>query len=97
MPNRKNLPPENEFIDNEGNDTGTHKTEKNDTRMKLGHMLQQARKEKGLTQEQVADLARTNKAYISKIEKDQKDVRFSTLQRIVTEGLGGHIEVTIKF
>ena len=48
--------------------------------------------EHGLTQEQVAELSGTNKSYISKLEKDLKDVRFSTLQRIVREGLGGHLE-----
>ena len=38
-----------------------------------------------------------DKSYISKLEKDLKDVRFSTLQRIITEGLGGHLEISIKF
>ena len=64
---------------------------------KLGVMIQQARQEKGLTQEQLADQAGTNKSYISKLEKDLKDIRFSTLQRIINEGLGGHLEISIKF
>ena len=64
---------------------------------KLGALLQQARHAKGLTQQQLADLAGTNKAYISKLENDLKDVRLSTLQRIISEGLGGHLEFSIKF
>jgi HTH-type transcriptional regulator / antitoxin HipB len=60
-------------------------------------MIQQARQEKGLTQEQLADQAGKNKAYISKLEKDLKDIRFLTLQRIITKGLGGHLEISIKF
>tara|TARA_R110002050_G_scaffold300586_1_gene470626 strand:+ start:555 stop:860 length:306 start_codon:yes stop_codon:yes gene_type:complete len=64
---------------------------------KLGVLIQQARKDKGLTQEQLAELAGTNKSYISKLEKDLKDIRFSTLQRIISEGLGGHLEISIKY
>ena len=63
---------------------------------KLGILLQEARKKKGLTQERLAELAGTNKSYISKLEKDLKDVRFSTLQRIVKEGLGGQLQISIK-
>jgi HTH-type transcriptional regulator / antitoxin HipB len=50
-----------------------------------------------LTQEQVAELSVTNKSYISKLEKDLKDVRFSTLQRIIKDGLGGQLQISIKF
>ena len=60
-------------------------------------MIHEARLQKGMTQEQVAELSGTNKSYISKLEKDLKDVRFSTLQRIVKEGLGGQLEISIKF
>ena len=50
----------------------------------------------GLTQEQLAKLAGTNKSYISKLERNLKDIRLSTLQRIINEGLGGHLEISIK-
>jgi transcriptional regulator with XRE-family HTH domain len=52
--------------------------------------------QKGLTQEQLADLAGTNKSYISRLERNLKDIRFSTLQRIINEGLGGHLEISIR-
>ena len=64
--------------------------------MPFGKNLSRFRKEKGLTQEEVAHLAGTNKSYISKLEKDLKDIRFSTLQRIIKDGLGGHLELSIK-
>ncbi len=64
---------------------------------KLGVLIQQARQKKGLTQEQVAEYSGTNKSYISKLEKDLKDVRFSTLQRIIKDGLGGQLQISIKF
>jgi len=89
-----------QFIDEEVGKKGTKKREKFEAgyeAFKLGIMIQQARQEKGMTQEQLAEQAGTNKSYISKLEKDLKDIRFSTLQRIITEGLGGHLEISIKF
>jgi transcriptional regulator with XRE-family HTH domain len=37
----------------------------------------------------------TNKSYISKVENNIKEVRVSTLQKIVELGLGGRLEVAI--
>ncbi len=64
---------------------------------KLGVLIQQAREKKGLTQEQLATLAGTNKSYISKLEHNLKDIRFSTLQKIINAGLGGHLDISIRF
>jgi len=89
-----------DFIDKEVGKRGTKKRDKFESEyeaFKLGVLIQQARQEKGLTQEQVADLSGKNKSYISKLEKNLKYVRFSTLQRIIHEGLGGHLEISIKF
>src|SRR3990170_7708407 len=97
---KKNLTSLSEFIDKEVGKKGTKKRDKFEAdyeAFKLGVIIQQARQEKGLTQEQVAELSGTNKSYISKLEKDLKDVRFSTLQRIIKEGLGGQLEISIKF
>lgn len=96
----KNLVTLDQFKDEHFGPRGTKKREKYEAgfeAFKLGFLIQQAREEKGLTQEQVAELAGTNKSYISKLEKDLKDVRFSTLRRIVTEGLGGKLEIAIRF
>ncbi len=97
---KKNLTSLSDFIDKEVGYKGTKKRDEFDKgyeAFKLGVLIQQARQEKGLTQEQVAELSGTNKSYISKLEKDLKDVRFSTLQRIISEGLGGHLDISIKF
>ena len=96
----KNLTSLDQFIDKEIGEIGTNNRDQfeNDyDAFKLGVLIKQARKEKGLTQEELAKLAGTNKSYISKLEKDLKDIRFSTLQRIISEGLGGHLEINIKF
>jgi len=99
MKKNKNLTCLTYFVDKEYGVTGTKKRDKLEAEyeaFKLGVLIQQARQEKGMTQEEVAVLAGTNKSYISKLEKDMKDIRFSTLQRIIKDGLGGHLELSIK-
>jgi DNA-binding XRE family transcriptional regulator len=96
----KKLKSLDQFIDEKVGLKGTEKREEFEKEydvFKLGVLIQQARQEKGLTQEQLAELAGTNKSYISKLERDLKDVRLSTLQRIISEGLGGHLDISIKF
>ncbi|MEP6556631.1 MAG: helix-turn-helix transcriptional regulator, partial [Ferruginibacter sp.] len=45
---------------------------------------------------QLADKCGTNKAYISRVENNIKDVRISTLQKIVELGFGGQLQLSIK-
>jgi len=47
---------------------------------KIGEMLKQARKETGLTQEEIAIAMHTQKSAISRIENHAQDIRLSTLQ-----------------
>ncbi|HAH55648.1 MAG TPA: transcriptional regulator [Flavobacterium sp.] len=81
---------------------GKNGTEKRDNleegyeKFKLGFMIHEARIQKGLTQEQLATKSGTTKSYISRIENNLKEVRFSTLQKIVELGLGGKLELAIK-
>jgi len=63
---------------------------------KLGFMLRQARIKSGLTQQELADKVGTTKSYISKIENNIKEVRVSTLKKIVEFGLGGNLELKIN-
>jgi len=88
-----------QFVDEKIGRRGTERREQfeNDYEaFKIGVLVQQARKQRGLTQEQLAVLAGTNKSYISKLERNLKDIRFSTLQKIITEGLGGHLDISIR-
>ncbi|MCD4790027.1 MAG: helix-turn-helix domain-containing protein [Bacteroidales bacterium] len=48
----------------------------------LGDMIKKARKEKKLTQEQLGELVGVQKAQISKIENNTKDVRLSTIVKV---------------
>lgn len=88
-----------QFVDEQYGKKGTAKRDKFENgyeSFKLGFMIQQARLEKGMTQEELAEKCGTNKGYISKTENNLKEVRISTLQRIVETGLGGHLELSIK-
>lgn len=62
---------------------------------KLGVMLQELRKEKGMTQEELAEKCGTTKTYISRIENNASDIRLSTLMRIIQVGLGGHLKLSV--
>ena len=62
----------------------------------LGGMIKKARKEQHLTQEQLGRLIGVQKAQISKIENNAKDVRFSTVLRVF-EALKAKVKMTIEF
>ena len=62
----------------------------------LGDMIKKARKEQHLTQEQLGKLIGVQKAQISKIENNAKDVRFSTILRVF-EALKAKVKMTVEF
>lgn len=99
MKKNPNLTSLSKLIEKEYGARGTPKREafeKGFEEFKLGYLIQEARKKKGLTQQELADKVGTNKAYISRVENDIKDVRLSTLRKIVETGLGGELELAIK-
>ncbi len=69
--------------------------EKGYAQFKIGALIHEARLEKGMTQEELAGKCGTSKAYISRVENNIKDVRISTLQKIIEVGLGGQMNLTI--
>jgi DNA-binding XRE family transcriptional regulator len=64
-------------------------------RFKVGVMLQELRKERGLTQEALAEKCGTSKTHISRIENNVDDIRLSTLLKIVNEGLDGRLSLQV--
>jgi len=99
MKQKTNLKSLDQFVEEQYGKKGSAKRddlEEGFKSFKLGLMLQQARIEKGMTQEQLAEKCGTNKGYISKVENDIKEIRLSTLQKIVELGLGGRLELSIK-
>jgi ribosome-binding protein aMBF1 (putative translation factor) len=99
MKKSDNLITLDELIDKEYGNKGTPKREKFEQgyeEFKLGALIHEARIAKGFTQTQLADKCGTTKAYISKVENDVKDVRVSTLRKIIEDGLGGQLQLSIK-
>ncbi len=64
---------------------------------KLGILIKQERQKMKLSQSQLAKKAHTNKSYISRIENDASDIRLSTLAKIVQQGLGGKLKISVEF
>lgn len=94
----KNLTSFADHLDKQYGKRGTKKRdvyEEGFEAFKLGVMLQELRKGQGLTQEQLADKCGTTKTYISRIENNASDIRLSTLMRIISEGLGGHLKLSV--
>jgi DNA-binding XRE family transcriptional regulator len=83
-------------IDEKYGKTGTptrDKYEEEFEAFKIGVLIQEARKRKNLTQEELALKVGTTKNYISRIENNASDIRLSTLMRIIREGLGGNMSL----
>ncbi len=88
-----------EILDNKYGKKGNPKREKWEQEFeafKLGVLLEEARIKLNMTQEELAEKCGTNKAYISRIENNASDIRLSTLMRIIQQGLGGHLKLTLQ-
>lgn len=95
---KNNLTSFADHLDSQYGQRGTAAREKYEQEFevfKLGVMLQELRKEKGLTQGELAEKCGTTKNYISRIENNASDIRLSTLLRIIQEGLGGHLTLSV--
>ena len=61
---------------------------------KIGVILKMARKEAGLTQQQLAEKLNTKKTAISRIENHAEDIKLSTLKKYA-EALGKDLRVEV--
>ena len=96
---KNNLVDLEDFIDREYGRPGKKRRDKFEEgyeAFKIGVMLQEMRKQKNMTQEQLAEKCGTTKNYISRIENDASDIRLSTLMRIVREGFGGQLKLSVN-
>lgn len=96
----KNLQTLDSFIEDKYGMPGSKSRDKFETGYKefiAGEVIRTARKDKGLTQQELANLCGISKSHISRIENNIKDVRLSTIKKIVNDGLGGTLELKIQF
>ena len=96
---KKNIKTLTELIDLKYGKRGNKKREQWEQgfeAFKLGVLLEEARLKLGMTQEELAKKSGTNKSYISRIENDASDIRLSTLMRIIQDGLGGQLKLSVQ-
>ncbi len=75
--------------------TSREKYEEEFEAFKIGVLIQEARKKQHMTQEELALKVGTTKNYISRIENNASDIRLSTLMRIIRDGLGGQLKLSV--
>jgi DNA-binding XRE family transcriptional regulator len=63
---------------------------------KLGALIQELRKEEGLTQVELAQRCQTSPKFISRIENNASEIRLSTLLRIFRQGLGRQLKLSVE-
>ncbi len=88
-----------DFLDQQYGKRGTKKREAYEQEFeafKLGVLIQEMREKQNLTQEQLAEKCGTTKSYISRIENNASDIRLSTLMRIIREGFGGRLHLSVQ-
>jgi transcriptional regulator with XRE-family HTH domain len=66
-----------------------------DVRERVGFNLQRLRREKGLSQEELADRAEVHQTYLSGVERGKRNPTITVLQRIA-EALGADIENLVQ-
>ena len=98
MKTNKNLKSFDIHLDENYGKQGSKTREKFDEEFetfRIGVLIQEARKKQQLTQQQLAEKVGTTKNYISRIENNASDIRLSTLMRIIREGLGGSLKLSL--
>ena len=63
---------------------------------RLGELLKEARTKAKLTQEELAEKTGTKKSYISRIESGRSEIQLSTFYRIIKQGLGRDLQISIQ-
>jgi HTH-type transcriptional regulator / antitoxin HipB len=87
-----------ELLDIKYGKVGTPKRDEFDNKSKafmIGELIKDARLNARITQEELAVKTGTKKSYISRVENGKIDIQISTLYRILEEGLGRHLNLTL--
>jgi HTH-type transcriptional regulator/antitoxin HipB len=88
-----------ELLDIKYGKVGTPKRDEFDNKSKafmIGVLIKDARLNAKITQEELAEKTGTKKSYISRVENGKIDIQLSTLYRILEEGLGRHVNLTLE-
>ena len=61
----------------------------------IGEIIKDERKQSNMTQEELAKRTGTRKSFISRIENGHSDIQLSTLYKLIEQGLGKKINISI--
>jgi ribosome-binding protein aMBF1 (putative translation factor) len=89
----------NEYFDQKYGKIGTTSRdafEEKSQAFMIAELVKDARAKADMTQEELAQKLNVNRAYISKIERAVSDIRVSTLKKVIEEGLGGKLYITVE-
>jgi len=87
-----------ELLDIKYGKVGTANRDEFDNKSKafmIGELIKEARLNAKITQEDLALKTGTKKSYISRVENGKIDIQLSTLYRILEDGLGRHVNLTL--
>jgi ribosome-binding protein aMBF1 (putative translation factor) len=62
----------------------------------IGEIIKDERKSAKMTQEELAKRTGTRKSFISRIENGHSDIQLSTLYKLIEQGLGKKINLSIQ-
>lgn len=88
-----------EIKDNVYGEKGTERRDELDREFEafnIGLQLRQAREERKLTQNQLAEILEKKRTYISRVENNGSNLTLKTLFDIVEKGLGGKVKIQIE-
>jgi HTH-type transcriptional regulator/antitoxin HipB len=98
MTNSKNIKTFDELLDLKYGKIGSPKRDQFHEDAKkyiIGEMIRDARRQAKLTQAELANRTGTKKSYISRIENGKSDIQLSTFFKIIEEGLGRKVNLSI--
>lgn len=62
----------------------------------IGEIIKEERRLAEMTQQELADRTGTKKSFISRIENGHSDIQLSTLYRLIEQGLGRRLSLSIQ-
>ena len=99
MKREKDITTFDEFLDETYGKVGTKTRTDFDIKAKafaIGEIIKEERRLAKMTQEELAKRTGTRKSFISRIENGHSDIQLSTLYKLIEQGLGKKISLSIR-
>ena len=99
MKKNKNITTFDEYLDETYGKVGTKTRTDFDIKAKafaIGEIIKEERRLAKITQEELAKRTGTRKSFISRIENGHSDIQLSTLYKLIEQGLGKKVNLSIR-